>query len=169
MRVRCACTIPGTARYHVFATRRARFCPRFLPGVYVSAGRRFKVRWCGYLNVIISPDGCRVYGRRRDASKRRRRLKFHPEIGAMPNIRISVRRRSLRHRYRSVEAAFALLSDLWISQGFLDISFACLSLFPQEGSERSQDLCHREPVLYSVNYLRRYSVPYSVITPTERR
>jgi len=144
-------------RARVFAYHRARFCPRFLPGVYVSAVRRFKVRWCGYLNVSISPmdvgftEGVATLASFGGGSS------STSWKGGTPNIQILVRRRSLRHRYRSVEAAFALPSGLWISQGFLDIRFACLltSSASQEELEGSGFLCRREPVLYSVNYSRR--------------
>jgi len=108
------------------------------------------VRWCGYLIIIISPDGCRVYGRRRDASKRRRRLEFHLGIGATPDFRILARRRSLKHRYQSVEAAFSLPSGFF---GFRkDFSFRFAGLLTSSAVEKDRKdlvICAAESPFYT--------------------
>jgi len=139
----CDCMILETAR--VFADRLARFCPRFLPGVDVSSVScsEFKSGCSyGYLNSsVLFPNGCRVYGRRRDASKRRRRLKAIPprdkrdvwysDVGteAISKAPISIGRGSVRTTFWPF--TFARIA--------LDIRFVCLltsSAF-QEGSEGS--------------------------------
>jgi len=150
---------PVSARYRVLATRRVCFCrdsyARFVSQLFGFNSVGFKSYFDFRIAFKYSPDGLRVFGRRRDASEHRRRLSFHP-VKARCLIRILVRRQFHRRRYQSAEAAFSLPSGLVILARISLSCFACLlTSLALERIARISSLCRREPVLYSANYPRR--------------
>jgi len=118
-------------------------------GVYGSAVRRFKDPTVRDLSLIISPMDVGFFGRRRDASKRRRRLKFHVEIGATPDIRILVRRRSLSTDINRLRQRSHYLLSFGFRKDF-SIRFAgLLTSLAVEKDRKNLSCCAGERPFYS--------------------
>lgn len=139
------------------------FLPTFLPRCLRLGA--LKARRYRYLNVNNSPMDFEVFGRRRDGSKRRRRLRFYL-VGATSDIRISVRRRSSNINRRKQRSHYPVAFGI----RFRIFLFGCACLQTQLMPLRKDLVCLVCYAAESPFYSRLIILASacSVITPIER-